>query len=150
MKRASLMGVSLDNNVTSINILIEMEKARQNLNDKVNELNNTQNDNNVEGVDGGDSDSSVDISDTDDISIKDTSETDGLVMIVSKRERKAPKRMSLSGKKQKQKKRNKGAPCPSNRRGDDKHGDPVVSKQPPPNDKKKNKKWKALYGIVGA
>jgi hypothetical protein len=69
MKRASLMGVSLDNNVTSINILIEMEKARQNLNDKVNELNNTQNDNNVEGVDGGDSDSSVDISDTDDISI---------------------------------------------------------------------------------
>jgi hypothetical protein len=42
MKRASLMGVSLDNNVTSINMLIEMENARQNLNDKVNELNDTQ------------------------------------------------------------------------------------------------------------
>jgi hypothetical protein len=96
MERASLMGVSLDSNVTSINMLIEMEKARQNLNDKIIELNNTQKDNNVEGVDGGDSASSVDVFDTDDISIKDTFETDGLVMRVSKRERKAPKRMSLS------------------------------------------------------
>jgi hypothetical protein len=111
------MGVILDNSVTSINMLTEMENARQNLNAKVNELNSAQNENNVEGVVGGDSDSSVDISDNDDISIKDTYETDGLAMIVSKRERKAPKRMSLSGKKQKSKKRNRGIPCPSNRRG---------------------------------
>jgi hypothetical protein len=131
MERASLMGVSLDSNVTSINMLIEMEKSRQNLNDKIIELNSTQKDNNVEGFDGGDSASSVDISDTDDISIKDTFEADGLVMRVSKRERKAPKRMSLSGNKTATEKRNRGAPCPRNRRGDDKQGDPVVSKQPP-------------------
>jgi hypothetical protein len=111
MERASSMGVILDNYAISINMLTEMELARQNLQAKVHIMNKVQNESEEDAVNEGNSDSDVDSSDIDDVLLSTPHETDELAMIPSRRERKAPKRLSLSGRKQKPKRTNKGVPC---------------------------------------
>jgi Ser-tRNA(Ala) deacylase AlaX len=90
-------------------MLTEMELARHNLHAKAHIMNNVQNEIKEGEVSEGDSDSDVDSSDKDDISLSNTYVTNELTMITSRRERKATKRLSL-WEKTKIKKNTQGSP----------------------------------------
>jgi hypothetical protein len=97
-------------------MLTEMELARHNLHAKAHIMNNVQNEIKEGEVSEGDSDSDVDSSDKDDISLSNTYVTNELTMITSRRERKATKRLSL-WEKTKIKRTHKGAPCTIEKKG---------------------------------
>jgi hypothetical protein len=83
-----------DNNFVAINVLTEMERASQSLYMKSRLI--ESNHNNL---------------DVDDNLVDDDSSDDGFTLVRPKRERKAIKRLSLSGKPKNSKKKTKGDPC---------------------------------------
>jgi hypothetical protein len=100
------MGVIIDTSqLDTVNLLTELEIARQNLSSKANDVRGEINE-----EDNNDLSSEEDNNENLEGIEEETSEIDGFALVLSKRDRKATKRLSLSGKKQK-KKCNKGDTC---------------------------------------
>lgn len=103
--RSSRIGVVVDNyDLPTINMLTELEMVRHSLNEKakvINECHDNREDDDValykitQVLERGEE------TPFSDISGGETSETDGFTLVVTKRERRQTKRLSLSGKNQK-------------------------------------------------
>jgi hypothetical protein len=139
--RSLNMGVVMsDTNFEPINILTEMENARMTLHNKI--ANTTQKENDDQNE--ADKVSELDEEENEKTDVEtmindNSSDSDDFTLVLPKRVGRAPKRLSISGKKcpQKTKKSTKG--CPGNKKGKDKgcQGFPDFGKCPPKNKKKR-------------
>jgi hypothetical protein len=139
------MGVTIDkNNVIIIDMLSELEQARQALCDKAknDDADMIKNNNTDFAMDDENSENEDQISENKSVVEETHFESDGFSMITTKRIRKATQRLSLSGKASKtyrSKKVNKGVPCLSGDKGEENQGAPNTSDHTPAKKKKGRK-----------